>query len=60
MNGNSWFPAPVPSLVRVQAAIDKLAEAEAAALSMTVGLKQARNEARAVLVGLLTRTYRPE
>jgi len=55
MNGNSWFPAPVPSLVRVRAAIDKLAKAEAAALSMTVGLKQARNEARAVLVVLLTR-----
>ena len=55
MNGNAWFPAPVPSLARVQAAIDRLAVAETAALSMTVGLKKARNEAQTVLVGRLTR-----
>src|SRR5579864_8247547 len=55
MSGNAWFPAPVPSLAAVQAAIDKLAEAETAALSMTLGLKQARNAARAALVGLLHR-----
>jgi hypothetical protein len=55
MRGNSWFPAPVPSLATVQAAIDRLAEAEVAALSMTVGLKQARNSARAALVALLHR-----
>jgi hypothetical protein len=55
MNGNAWFPAPVPSLTTVQAAIDRLAEAEVAALSMTAGLKQARNSARAALVSLLHR-----
>jgi hypothetical protein len=55
MSGNAWFPAPVPSLATVQAAIDRLQEAEAAALSMMVGLKQVRNEARAALVGLLHR-----
>lgn len=55
MTGNSWFPAPAPSLKAVQAAIDRLHDAEAAALSRTVGLKQARNEARVALVGLLNR-----
>jgi hypothetical protein len=55
MNGNSWFPAPVPSLASVRAAIDRLDVAETAALSMTVGLKKARNEAQSVLVGLLAR-----
>jgi hypothetical protein len=55
MRGNAWFPAPVPSLATVQAAIDRLEEAEAAALSMAVGLKQARNSARAALVSLLHR-----
>ena len=55
MRGNTWFPAPVPSLVNVQTAINRLAKAETAALSMTLGLKQARNEARATLVGLLHR-----
>jgi hypothetical protein len=55
MNGNPWFPAPMPSLASVRAAIDRLAVAETAALSMTVGLKKARNEAQTVLVGRLTR-----
>ena len=55
ITGNSWFPAPVPSMQAVRAAIDTLHDAEAAALSRTAGLKQARNEARVVLVGLLNR-----
>jgi hypothetical protein len=55
MTGNPWFPAPVPPLASVQAAVDRLAEAEAAALSLTRGLKEARNEAHTALMGLLTR-----
>jgi len=55
MRGNAWIPAPVPFLATLQAAIDRLEKAEVAALSMTLGLKQSRNEARAALIGLLHR-----
>jgi hypothetical protein len=55
MSGNAWFPAPIPSLAAVQAAINTLDRTETAASSGTRGLKQARNEARTVLVGLLNR-----
>jgi hypothetical protein len=55
MTGNSWFPAPVPSLPMVQAATDKLREAEVAGLSLTRGLKSARNDGVKALVGLLNR-----
>jgi hypothetical protein len=53
--GNPWFPAPVPSLATAQAAIDQLEVAEIAARSGTLGLKTARNAARAKLVKLLSR-----
>jgi hypothetical protein len=53
MTGNSWFPAPVPSLAVVQAAIDKLREAEAAGLSLMAGLKAARNVELGALTSLL-------
>jgi hypothetical protein len=55
MTGNSWFPAPVPPLASIQAAVDTLAAAEADGRSMTRGLKEKRNAARSELVGLLNR-----
>ena len=54
MTGNPWFSAPVPPLGSIHAAVDRLQEAEAAALSLTRGLKQARNDERKALVALLT------
>jgi hypothetical protein len=53
MTQNPWFPAPVPPLATVQALIDKLRQAEAAAQSRTVGLKTSRTDVAAELVGLL-------
>jgi hypothetical protein len=50
MSGNRWFPAPVPSMSTVQAAIDKLGAAEAAALSRTHGLIEVREDARNALI----------
>jgi hypothetical protein len=55
MTNNPWFPSPVPSLAKVQAAIDALDKAETNAVSMAKGLKALRNEARKKLVNLLQR-----
>jgi len=51
---NPWFPAPVPSLAKVQAVIDALDKAQAAT-SKTKGLPAARNDALKKLRDLLTR-----
>ena len=55
MTHNPWFPAPVPSLAKVQAAIDALDKAQAATLSKTKGLVSVRNDARKKLRDLLLR-----
>ena len=53
MTGNAWFPAPVPSLATVEAAIDDLSDAETATLTRTKGAVATRNEKRVALVVLL-------
>jgi hypothetical protein len=55
MTGNPWFPAPLPSLAKVQAAIDALEKAQADTLSRTKGLAALRNLALKKLVDLLNR-----
>jgi hypothetical protein len=53
MTGNPLFPAPIPTLAAVTAAIDKLQLAETAALARTKGAVALRNEAKAELLSLL-------
>jgi hypothetical protein len=53
MTGNPSFPAPTPTLATVAAAIGDLQTAETAALARTKGAANARNDKRAVLIGLL-------
>lgn len=53
MTGNSWFPAPVPTLAEVQAAIDALDEEETRTLTRVRDAVPARNEKRLVLVARL-------
>jgi hypothetical protein len=55
MTDNPWFPAPVPSLAKVQAAIDALDKAETDVLSRTKGLPAIRNDAKKKLVDYLQR-----
>jgi hypothetical protein len=59
MTGNPDFPAPVPTLAAITAAVTDLQTAHAAALSRTTGAVAARNAKHAILVGLLQqlRTY---
>jgi hypothetical protein len=49
MTGNAWFPAPVPALPLVQAAIDDLSEAEARTLTRAPDSVAARDEKRVFL-----------
>jgi hypothetical protein len=53
MTGNPSFPAPVPTLAAVTAAVADLQTAETAALARTKGAVTARNEKRGVLVAAL-------
>jgi hypothetical protein len=53
MTGNAWFPAPLPSLKTVHAAIDALDAAQTATLARTAGTVAARDEKRLALVLLL-------
>lgn len=53
MTGNPSFPAPIPSLAAIDAAIDNLADAETAAHARTVGAVAARDAKRVVLKGRL-------
>jgi len=53
MTGNPLFPAPVPTLVMVTAAIGALQTAETAVLTRTKGAATTRNDKRTVLVALL-------
>jgi len=53
MTNNVWFPAPVPSLAKVQAAIDDLANAQTLKLTRAVGTADARNDRRRDLKSLL-------
>jgi len=53
MTGNAAFPAPVPALTEVTAAINSLQTAETQALARTKGAVTTRNEQRASLVALL-------
>ena len=59
MTGNTNFPNPSPALAAVTTALDDLQSAEALALTRAKGAAAARNQKRAVLVGLLEqlRTY---
>jgi hypothetical protein len=50
MTGNPSFPAPVPTLAALTAAIGDLQTAETAALARTKGAVAARNEKRTALV----------
>src|ERR1700756_4702397 len=53
MTANPHFPAPVPALTAVTAAIDDLQLAETAALTRAKGTIAVRNEKRTALVTLL-------
>jgi hypothetical protein len=53
MIDNPSFPSPTPSLAKVAAALSALEAAEVATQTKTRGTAVARNEKRAVLVGLL-------
>jgi hypothetical protein len=53
MTGNARFPAPLPSLATVQAAIEDLDVAQAATLTRAVGTVSVRDRKRQVLVILL-------
>ena len=53
MKGNPSFPAPMPTLAAVEAAIADLQVAETAALGRQKGAVATRNEKRVVLIGLL-------
>jgi len=53
MTGNPAFPAPVPPLPAVTAAIDDLQSAEAAALTRVKGAVITRNEKKTALIMLL-------
>ena len=53
MTGNPAFPAPVPQLAAVTAAVTSLQTAEQAALARTKGAVATRNEQRTALVSLL-------
>ena len=55
MEGNPYFPKPVPSLAKVNDAIDALHEAEVVSQSGTRGTKKVRDEARTKLTSLLNR-----
>jgi hypothetical protein len=55
MEDNPSFPDPVPPLTQVRASIDALYQAEAAALSRTVGLKAVRDAALRRAKSLLNR-----
>jgi hypothetical protein len=53
MTGNPWFPAPVPELAIVQAAVDDLDEAEVATRTRAMGTAANRNARRAALMSHL-------
>jgi hypothetical protein len=53
MTGNPFFPAPVPSLATVSAALGDLNVAQTATLTRAVGTVAARDQKRQVLVMLL-------
>ena len=53
MTGNPWFAAPSPDLGVVEAAIEDLAVAQAAAMTRSKGSAQARDGKRAVLAAQL-------
>jgi len=55
MTGDPSFPDPAPSIATVASALADLHDAEVATLTRTRGTVAARNEKRAVLVGLLVR-----
>jgi hypothetical protein len=55
MSGNQSFPDPSPTIATVASALADLHAAEVATLTRTRGTAAARNEKRAVLVGLLVR-----
>lgn len=55
MTGNPSFPAPVPSIAEVAAAVADLETAEVETGLRTRGAATVRNEKRAVVVALLTR-----
>jgi hypothetical protein len=55
MTGNPSFPDPTPSIAAVSAALAGLHDAEVATLTRTRGAVAARDQKRAVLVGLLVR-----
>jgi hypothetical protein len=53
MTNNPAFPAPVPALAAISAAVSDLQAAETVALTRVKGAAAARNDKRAVLVSLL-------
>jgi hypothetical protein len=53
MTGNAYFPAPAPTLAAITTATDDLETAEKEALARTKGAVAARDEKKAVLLGLL-------
>lgn len=53
MTGNSWFPAPLPSLAIVQAAIEDLSEAQTATTTGAKVTYPVRDDKRRDLVALL-------
>jgi len=55
MQGNPWFPSPVPSLATVKAAIDALASSQTAVLTRARGTSTKRDVALRRLKSLLTR-----
>jgi hypothetical protein len=55
MTDNPSFPAPTPSLADVASALDELRDAEVATKTRRHGTAAARNQKRAVLIGLLVR-----
>jgi hypothetical protein len=53
MTGNPWFPAPVPTLTALSAALSDLQTAETLALTKAKGTAQARDDKRAIVVSLV-------
>ena len=53
MTNNPAFPAPVPALAAISAAVSDLQAAETVALTRVVGAVMARDDKRAVVVSLL-------
>lgn len=53
MTNNPAFPAPVPALAAISAAVSDLRAAETVALTRVIGAVMARDDKRAVLVSLL-------